>query len=99
MSNTTTRLAGSYYPGIVPPIPTRIEQGIVVRSERRVGEVDQIEPDPDRQPIHKLHGSTDWGDGSGSLFVMGGGKGEYIASKPLLTHYFEIFGKYLRKSD
>jgi hypothetical protein len=38
----------------------------------------------DLQQSYKLHGSIDWSDGTGALFVDGGGKEQYIDSKPLL---------------
>jgi hypothetical protein len=44
-----------------------------------------------QQPIYKLHGSVDWTDDSGDLFVVGGGKEYYIESKPLLVEYFRSF--------
>ena len=51
------------------------------------------------QPFYKLHGSTDWQDESGDLFVIGGAKESYIQRKPLLVAYFEDFARRLRQSD
>jgi hypothetical protein len=87
------RWLGSYYPGIEPAVATPLNAGEVVRVERKVGEIKDV--DPGRQPIYKLHGSVEWVDGSGSLFVVGGGKEAYIQSKPLLKQYSEIFMEYL----
>jgi SIR2-like domain len=92
-----SRWIGSYYPGIEPEVFTPLKAREVVRVERRVGSIRA--EDSRRQPVYKLHGSVDWVDGSGSLFVMGGGKDAYIQSKPLLRQYFEIFTDYLRRPD
>jgi hypothetical protein len=89
------RWIGSYYPGIEPEVATPLNAGEVVRVERRVGTINAV--DPRRQPIYKLHGSVEWVDGSGSLFVVGGGKEAYIQSKPLLKQYSEVFVEYLRR--
>jgi hypothetical protein len=91
------RWIGSYYPGIEPEVATPLNAGEIVRVERRVGTIKQ--PDSQRQPIYKLHGSVEWTDGSDSLFVVGGGKEAYIQSKPLLKRYSEIFGEYLRQPN
>jgi hypothetical protein len=92
-----SRWIGSYYPGIEPEVATPLNAGEVVRTERRVGTIKVT--DPRRQPIYKLHGSVEWVDGSGSLFVVGGGKEAYIQSKPLLKQYSEIFVEYLRRPE
>jgi hypothetical protein len=90
-----SRWIGSYYPGIEPEVPTPLNAGEVVRVERKVGTIK--EADPRRQPIYKLHGSVEWVDGTGSLFVVGGGKEAYIQSKPLLKQYSEVFKESLRR--
>ncbi len=91
------RWLGSYYPGITPELPTPLNGGEVVRMERSVGTIDRH--DPQRQPVYKLHGSVEWTDGTGSLFVVGGGKEAYIQSKPLLRRYAEIFTEHLRRPE
>lgn len=92
-----SRWIGSYYPGIEPEVATALNAGEVVRIERRVGTIRAS--DPKRQPIYKLHGSVEWVDGSGFLFVVGGGKEAYIQSKPLLRQYSEIFMEYLSRPN
>jgi hypothetical protein len=92
-----SRWVGSYYPGIEPEVATLLNSGEVVRIERRVGTVKGM--DASRQPIYKLHGSVEWVDGSGSLFVVGGGKEAYIQSKPLLSQYFEFFKEHLHRPN
>jgi hypothetical protein len=88
-----SRWTGAYYPGVIPPtlpVPTLPpNKSDVLRQARRVGAISAAnEP---RQPIYKLHGSVDWTDDSGDLFVVGSGKDSYIQSKPLLVEYFRIF--------
>jgi SIR2-like domain len=79
------RWEGTYYPGLQPQILPKLDAGEVIQLRRQVGEIGpQI---PDFQPIYKLHGSIEWLDGTGSLFVVGGGKDSYIRSKPLLRAY------------
>jgi len=92
-----SRWAGSYYPGIEPPVATNLNAGEVARYQRGVGRIGAS--DDRRQPIYKLHGSVDWVDGSDRLFVVGGGKEAYIQSKPLLKSYNEVFRDYLRRPD
>jgi len=92
-----SRWIGSYYPGIEPEVATPLDAGEVVRIERKVGAIKTA--DSQRQPIYKLHGSIEWVDGSGSLFVMGGSKEVYIQSKPLLRRYAEVFAEYLRRPN
>ena len=88
-----SRWKGTYYPGIIPsmlPAPTLPpDKGEVLRRARRVGSIGAAERS--QQPIYKLHGSVDWADDSGDLFVVGGGKESYIESKPLLVEYFKAF--------
>jgi hypothetical protein len=88
------RWIGSYYPGIVPEVAVPLSKSEIVRVERRVGTI--LQPDRQRQPIYKLHGSVEWTDGTDTLFVVGGGKEAYIQSKPLLVQYFDILRDYLR---
>src|SRR5207244_4449045 len=76
------RWEGSYYPGLEPQVLPTIDAGEVIHLQRRV-RLDQ-QPDSRRQPIYKLHGSIEWQDGSDGLFVVGGGKEQYISYKPLL---------------
>jgi hypothetical protein len=73
-------------------------------SSFKVDQIDQkrkvlanISAAPGCQPIYKLHGSTDWQDESGDLFVIGGGKELYIERKPLLVAYFADFAQRLRQ--
>jgi SIR2-like domain len=51
------------------------------------------------QPIYKLHGSTNWQDQSGDLFVVGGSKASFIERKPILKAYFDDFAHRLRQPD
>jgi hypothetical protein len=96
-----SRWNGTYYPGVVPPtlpIPTLPPvKSEVLHRERRAGAISAVEGS--RQPIYKLHGSVDWTDESGDLFVVGGGKDSYIESKPLLVEYFRIFRECLSASN
>jgi hypothetical protein len=88
-----SRWKGTYYPGVIPstlPAPTLPpHKDEVLRRARRVGSIGAAEEL--QQPIYKLHGSVDWTDDSGDLFVVGGGKDTYIESKPLLVEYFRVF--------
>jgi hypothetical protein len=89
---------GSYYPGLEPAcVPNTYPAELYRHLKRQVGS--SIVSDPKRQPIYKLHGSVDWTDDSGDLFVVGGGKEFYIQSKPLLVHYFHILREHLEKPD
>lgn len=81
------RWEGTYYPGIDPPIVPPIDFSEVVRLERRVETIRRTPAN--RQPVYKLHGSINWTDGTGSLFVAGGSKDAYVRTKPLLTAYFD----------
>jgi len=81
------RWEGAYYPGIEPPTVPPIHSGEIVKLERRVTTIGPTPPN--RQPIYKLHGSVNWTDGTGSLFVAGGSKDAYGRSKPLLSGYFQ----------
>lgn len=87
---------GTYFPGIEPQIMPTLSAGEVINLRRNVGAIGP--PIPTLQPIYKLHGSVEWLDGSGSLFVVGGGKESYILSKPLLRGYFEEFRRRLLTS-
>ena len=81
--------------------------GIASAANRTSFNVDQIDQKrrvlanivgaPGCQPIYKLHGSTDWQDDSGDLFVIGGGKESYIERKPLLVAYFAGLAQRLRQ--
>lgn len=84
---------GTYFPGIQPQIMPTLTAGEVINLRRTVGEIGP--PVPALQPIYKLHGSVEWLDGTGSLFVVGGGKEPYILSKPLLKAYFDEFRRRL----
>lgn len=88
------RWKGTSYPGIEPPTVPRLDAGEVVRLERRVATIGPTPPD--QQPVYKLHGSVNWTDGTGSLFVAGGSKDAYVRSKPLLTGYFAELRSRLR---
>jgi hypothetical protein len=49
------------------------------------------------QPIYKLHGSSNWIDGTGApLLVMGGGKSAEINQHPLLSWYAHQFAAALQ---
>jgi len=91
----TRRGNGWYFPGV---------PGVANRSPFKVDRVDQrrkvlssISEVPHCQPVYKLHGSTDWYDDSGDLFVMGGAKESFIQRKPLLVAYFNDFACRLRQ--
>jgi hypothetical protein len=53
------------------------------------------------QPYVKLHGSSNWVDGShgGRILVMGGQKAVTINQFPLLTWYHDEFRRHLMRSD
>ena len=91
------RWSGTYYPGIEPSVMPTLHEAELIHLRRQVASVGP--PMPSLQPIYKMHGSIDWIDGSGSLFVVGGGKEEYIRSKPLLRTYFDEFDARLRSPD
>ena len=94
---TQSRWQGIYFPGIEPLMMPKLSAGEVIDLRRRVG---IIGPGiPNLQPIYKLHGSIDWSDGTGALFVVGGGKEQYIDSKPLLKAYFTEFRRRLSAPD
>ena len=86
---TPRRWNGRYWPGIVGRPADGLDSIEKVSGKRRVSDVGG--PQPNLQPIYKLHGSVDWQDASGDLFVVGGGKESYIQSKPLLVQYFREF--------
>lgn len=89
---------GSYYPGLEPAcVPNTYPAENYRHLKRQVGP--SLVSDPKLQPIYKLHGSVDWSDDSGNLFVVGGGKELYIQSKPLLVQYFRILREQLQKPD
>lgn len=86
---TVRRWVGRCWPGVsgLPAVgDSPMEQ---VHAKRRAG--DHVSSPVLAQPIYKLHGSVDWADETGDLFVVGGGKEIYIQSKPLLVEYFDIF--------
>ena len=91
------RWNGTCCPGIEPLSVSGMNGGEIIRVERRVGVVGAI--DPRLQPIYKLHGSVNWTDGTGTLFVVGGGKESYIRSKPILATYFEEFKRQIEQPD
>lgn len=92
-----SRWQGTYYPGIEPQIMPTLSAGEIIDLRREVGTPGPAIPS--LQPIYKLHDSVDWLDGSGTLFVVGGGKEAYIRSKPLLVAYFDEFHKRLSAPD
>lgn len=69
--------------------PTQLYRNLKRRVSLPVGN------DPQRQPVYKLHGSIDWSDDSGDLFVARGGKEFHIHSKPILVEYFRVFRELL----
>lgn len=82
------RWHGHCFPGVEAIKPTILERDIVTQR-RKVSILDRLHERI--QPIYKLHGSADWYDENGDLFVVGGGKESYIQSKPLLVSYFAEF--------
>jgi hypothetical protein len=89
---------GSYYPGLEPAVVPATTPGELFRHlNRRVATIGPA--DPERQPIYKLHGSVDWQDGSGGLFVVGGGKESYIRGKSILSQYFDLFRESLSRPN
>jgi hypothetical protein len=95
--DTQSRCQGTYFPGIEPQVMPKLSAGEVINLRRQVG---TIGPSiPNLQPIYKLHGSIDWSDDTGALFVVGGGKEQYIDSKPLLKAYFTEFRRRLSEPN
>jgi hypothetical protein len=88
------RWNGRFWPGIVGLAAQGANPHARVSAKRHVGLPGGSEAN--LQPIYKLHGSVDWQDESGDLFVVGGGKEEYIRSKPILAGYFDLFQLRLR---
>jgi SIR2-like domain len=91
------RWVGFNFPGVA---------GVPITSSFKSDRVDQkrkvLEPEPCTdhiQPIYKLHGSTDWIDDSGDLFVVGGAKASYIESKPILKYYLDEFRRSLAQPN
>jgi hypothetical protein len=85
--DTQGKWQGTYFPGIEPHMMPRLSAEEVNSLRRQVGTIGP--PIPNLQPIYKLHGSVDWSDGTGALFVVGGGKvdlprfgGQFIVSVP-----------------
>jgi hypothetical protein len=87
--DTQSRWQGTYFPGIEPQMMPKLGAREIIDLRRQVGTIGPRIPN--LQPIFKLHGSIDWSDGTGALFVVGGGKAQYIDSKPLLKAYFTEF--------
>lgn len=87
--DTQSRWQGTYFPGIEPQMMPKLSAAEVINLRRQVGTIGPRIPN--LQPIFKLHGSIDWSDGTGALFVVGGGKEHYIEGKPLLKAYFTEF--------
>lgn len=87
---------GFYLPGLTLGSKPSINKQDIIQFSRIVG---QITHKNNYQPIFKLHGSIDWVDDSGSLFVIGGGKESYIRRKPILSKYFDEFRDYLLLPD
>jgi hypothetical protein len=50
-----------------------------------------------RQPYFKLHGSSNWRTGKGSLLIMGGNKSADISASELLSWYEQQFREALRE--
>lgn len=89
------RWGGKYFPGVAPYTNRSPFMIDLVDQKRKVQ--DRIVEVPNCQPIYKLHGSTDWLDDSGDLFVIGGGKEIFIKRKPMLSAYFSNFARRLRE--
>lgn len=86
---TVRRWGGRCWPGVsgLPTVGQSPQEKVSARRRPSV----QAALTGGAQPIYKLHGSVDWEDESGHLFVVGGGKEVYVKSKPLLVDYFRIF--------
>jgi hypothetical protein len=93
----TRRWAGACYPGILPmgQRPATVEEKL--SAKYLVGEIPPILGSC--QPIFKLHGSVNWSDEKGQLFIVGGGKAEHVQRIPLLRRYLEEFEQLLRERD
>jgi len=89
------RWGGRFFPGIGPYLNRSPFKVDLVDQQRKV--LDTVTEASNCQPIYKLHGSTDWIDGSGELFVVGGGKESVIKRKPILVAYFAEFARRLRR--
>jgi hypothetical protein len=76
-----------YFPGVQGAPAQSSFKADMIDQKKRVK--DRPEAAPGCQPIYKLHGSTDWTDDSGDLFVIGGAKASFIQRKPLLKAYFD----------
>lgn len=89
------RWNGRYFPGIAGSAAWSGFKTDMVDRKRKV--LEATSATPGSQPIYKLHGSTDWEDESGDLFVVGGAKESFIQRKPLLMNYFADFACRLRQ--
>jgi hypothetical protein len=56
-------------------------------------------PDPNRQPYYKLHGSSNWRAGGELLLVMGGNKSANIGGFEILREYYREFCVRLAKPN
>lgn len=92
---TIRRWAGRCWPG-VSGLPAGGHSAHERVSGRRLAASGATSPGS-AQPIYKLHGSVDWADDSGRLFIVGGGKELQIERKPLLSDYFRIFRERLNE--
>jgi hypothetical protein len=52
-----------------------------------------------RQPYFKLHGSSNWHDGSSTILIMGGNKGPDIEKSPLLSSYKAHFTRMISQPN
>jgi SIR2-like domain len=89
------RWNGRYFPGIAGSLARSAFKTDMVDQKRKV--LGATSETPGCQPIYKMHGSTDWEDESGDLFVVGGAKESFIQRKPLLVAYFADFARRLRQ--
>ena len=85
------------FPGLTASGPPGIDKKELIDRKRQVSTTVTIHDNV--QPIFKLHGSVDWTDGSGNLFVVGGAKETYIQTKPILKRYFDYFRDYLSRRN
>jgi hypothetical protein len=84
------------FPGISTPEDWTHRRGFVEAK----WELNEQVVMPSKQPIFKLHGSSNWADESGAgLMVMGSGKREAIAGRRLLRWYSQQFREWLARSD
>ncbi len=97
----TRRWAAAHLPGMKRTAnPEPIFSTCWARSTWTAQLDGNIKPEPQMQPIFKLHGSSNWLREDGApLLVMGGGKAAEINRHPILRRYSQIFDEYLLTHD